>query len=671
MDSNRPSVKSIGRARPFRRSLVASVVIVVLLLGASLFVVAELTLTRVLEKSSSALAAQIVNRVEGELQGLFAPIGATLKLTLAAARDEVLGTPNLQQVEYFLVSLMETLPQISSAELARQNGHAFMLLKEEEGWLSRQMRPDEWGYDALWRRRSTNGEVTEWRAPFEYEVTQRPWFVGAVAQFEAGGGVAAGSAIAWTEPYTFATTGDAGITASAAIEEQDGELLVISLDVLLRDLSRFALDVTRSKPGQVFILDGPPGSEDTRLLGVPFEPSEIAGAELPILESPASVGGAIADFSTFFAGDRAPTEEPSRFSSGDATWWGVAKHTKLDPERNVWIAVLIPEIELREGLPPVHRITILATLVMLIVAVALALRLARTYSEPVDALVVRSQRMERLNFEPVAEPVRSRITELRQLAATFESLRQALAGFTNKREDLRIATAIHNSLTSTDSLTVEPLEAAGWCEHSDEVGGAVYDLLVLAGERRGIAALVLDLAGFGIETATALTRLSSVFRAAAGTGLSADRVGKQVLEAAGDLDRPASPRFWLALADAESLQVEVVARGLTWVAGGGDNTLPPTWHGTAELVDEALPATLDSITVSLEGGGYVAALTSAIAESTDCERRRWGRDGTESALATALNPSVAALRAALVTGLKTHHDGPPEDRAFLVVTAVR
>ncbi len=659
---------AVGRARPFRRNLLVNLIALVLLLGASLFTVAELTLDRVLEKSSSTLAAQIVGNIEGELHGLFTPVGATLRLTLAAARAEVLGSPTLTEVEFFLESLMTTLPQISSAELARQNGDAFMLLREEDGgWLSRHMRPSSWGYDSEWRRRSAEGAVTEWRAPFEYEVTQRPWFVGALAHHrEARAGLRDEDSVSWTEPYAFATTGDPGITASAAIEEVEGALLVVSLDVLLRDLSRFALDVTRSEPGLVFILDGRPGDAGARLLGVPFEPGET-DTGLPILATPAEAGGVIADFSSLAAQGMDVTGAPSRFTSGDERWWGVVERSDLDPEHDVWIAVLIPERELREGLPPVQLITLIGTLSMLVVGVIMALRLARTYSEPVDSLVYRSQRMERLNFEPFAEPVRSKITELRQLAATFESLRLALAGLTSEREDLRIAEALHDTLASSEPVRVPPIEAAGWSERSAEVGGSVFDVRAVSGVAPGLGVLLLELGGHGIETATAVARLSSVFRAALGTGLPIEAVARQLREAAADLDRPGSLRFWLALADAASSRVEVVSMGLVWLVSEADESRPVRWFGDSEL---PAGADLQSASVTLEEGGCVAALSSGVTEAIGEDRRRWGRDGIQAALAAAEGRSAGSRRAALVAGLKSHHEGPAQDRALVVLCRV-
>lgn len=78
------------------------------------------------------------------------------------------------------------------------------------------------------------GPVERW-VKQGYDPRRRPWYQGAMELLASQDGGAppeyVDELIHWTEPYTFFTTGDPGITASIAFLGEDGVRYVIGFDI--------------------------------------------------------------------------------------------------------------------------------------------------------------------------------------------------------------------------------------------------------------------------------------------------------------------------------------------------------------------------------------------------------------------------------------------------------
>ena len=166
--------------------------------------------------------------------------------------------------------LMTQNPQVTSIFIADARGREHMLTRYEGRWSNRQTRPGQWGDQARWTKWGDGQAepVVEFRDT-EYEPMTRPWFSGAVSLARADNttpGPGAGPMVHWTEPYTFATLQQPGITASITYETPAdvGTDHVIGFDVLLKDLSEFTYGLRPSKEGFAFII-----TEFGQLVGLP------------------------------------------------------------------------------------------------------------------------------------------------------------------------------------------------------------------------------------------------------------------------------------------------------------------------------------------------------------------------------------------------------------------
>ncbi len=119
---------------------------------------------------------------------------------------------------------------------ARRNILQRQLLRDATGRIVRneflRPHPDGRGY-----------ERSEQPAP-PYDPRQRPWYVGAAEQGEP----------IWTKPYTFATSGNLGITYAMPVRDNTGALrAVIGVDIELTDMARLMDAESRRIGGTVFI----------------------------------------------------------------------------------------------------------------------------------------------------------------------------------------------------------------------------------------------------------------------------------------------------------------------------------------------------------------------------------------------------------------------------------
>src|SRR4030095_8653244 len=111
-------------------------------------------------------------------------------------------------------------------------------------------------------------------------------------------------------------------------------------------------------------------------------------------------------------------------SEGDS-WWAEMSPFRLGPGRQFTIVVMVPESDLLGNLGCLRLGSLLDMPVGLALAIGRAVRLARLYSRPIEALVRESERISRGDLEP-GPAVVSSIREVHRLAATPGPTRASL-----------------------------------------------------------------------------------------------------------------------------------------------------------------------------------------------------------------------------------------------------
>jgi adenylate cyclase len=433
-----------GKAISIRWSLLRS--FVVLILVSSLTVLFLMTIRA--QETEKELSEQLIKRgtlqAKEELDRFFQPVNIhalmAVRWGLAGKLDlaEVVAGPAgkltgdqhkaVTRINTLLMPLMQLFPEMSSLQIANSRGDGFLIIRLEAGRIrNRVVSRERWGTRTLWFDVDQEGrpQAPEWQE-VDYEPRSRAWYVG-LKDVPAG-------EVFWTEPYLFFTTKDLGITASVKWHGQGLEY-VFAADILLTSITDFTRrDTTQlSKHSQTAVY-----TKDWRVVGLPrhqkfreqesvrrallLHIDEIQIAELQaavkVTEHHKEIGKTLKE-----SGKAIFSYE----SQGEIWWAGVTSYP-LGKKRQLWIGILVPNNDLLEGITQLRLHILAATLVTLLAALAYSFLLARSYSQPLEALAAQSRRIRDLDFQ-ADEKIGAKLREFKQLEEAQAQSLAALQSF--------------------------------------------------------------------------------------------------------------------------------------------------------------------------------------------------------------------------------------------------
>jgi diguanylate cyclase (GGDEF)-like protein/PAS domain S-box-containing protein len=389
--------------------------------------------------SHFAVAAE---EVEASLNRIFSPAESLIGIASRWAVEPGFAVDRPAEFNFLFRPVMEQMHQITSVVAGTSDGQGWMLLKLP---------------DRLWRNRITdipgNGKeqhffewrdgslLKEYREVIDYDPRDRPWFKGAMA-------APGKDTVYWTEPYTFFTTRDPGITVSSRRDLADGRSFVVGFDIMLLDISRATSAVKVGEHGYVLVL-----TSDQRVLGLPrsatmidddlirqnvLRPADALGSK--------PVNAGLGQWQT----ERRPAARILRFSAAGRPWLATFRPFHLGVQ-TFWVAVFAPEADFVPGWQPMVQALAVILFIVLGLTLFVARRQARRFSAPLEALALASERIARLDFEP-GPPVRTRLIEINKLAATLDAMRIMLSNFrtTVEAQALNLKNQIA-ALSSTES----------------------------------------------------------------------------------------------------------------------------------------------------------------------------------------------------------------------------
>jgi hypothetical protein len=316
------------------------VVIILIASGITLFSMFD-NLQVTVKEMSTGMIRDRLNLTEEELFNIFDPIVNHLQTTRSRARSGVLK--NFQDPElldaYFL-PIIKNSSSISSVLIANDQGDEYMLLNNDSIMITRitkegslHERPTVYSWT------ESNGErliLDQHLLAEDYDPRTRPWFTLAMEN-------PADTVINWTDPYTFFTTRQSGITASIKWQNPNSSLdFVCAVDVLITDLSSFTTSIDITTNGKVFIL-----SEDLQVLGLPRDErfkdkskwAEFSLKSLNQLEVPV-INEAIKTYQS--QGER---KNFIPFSFENEVWWSGIDQFPLNATKSLIVGVIVPETD--------------------------------------------------------------------------------------------------------------------------------------------------------------------------------------------------------------------------------------------------------------------------------------------------------------------------------------
>ena len=352
-------------------------------------------------------------RVETGLAGAFAPPVQLLDMSRGWLDGQLPDLASPQAFNQIFKPVLEVSPQLTSVVAGTSSGQGWLLLQQDDGsWRNRMTDIPRWGLKRhLLMDHLPTGETRQRWSDQTYDPRERPWFKGAMA-------LPPHQRVYWTEPYTFFTTGDPGITASSHTRLADGRDFVLGFDLTLRDLSAITLHATVGQHGMALVM-----TDDERVLALPAAPPGVAQEQwLKKVLVPASKLGLVPLTNGLARWHHAARQSGAvlEYTSGGVGWLLSARPHVLGGQQ-FWVVVLAPEKDFAPAWVPIVWALGLA---MLLVGV-LALWLIRTatlgVSRPLEALAQASRRIGQLDFQPVPQPD-SRVAEIQELDASQQTM---------------------------------------------------------------------------------------------------------------------------------------------------------------------------------------------------------------------------------------------------------
>lgn len=630
-----------GRPRSFRRSLIANLLLMVIVFGLTMAGISYAALRFSARRASEAMMTQVVDGLLAETEAYYRSVESIFILVEFWVRRTWNGGWDTYEFDKTFPPMLLAFYEASSVYLALGSGDFYMLSRADGQWVSWTVRPVAWGERALVRTWSDQQPVPEERwQPLRFDVTQLPWFKGALARLKAvGDGAPLRERVFTAPPAVAPATGVPGSALSMATRTQLGDAFVFCFERSLVGVTERLQSIHVLEDGRVATLSGDPGSKDGLVLtGVPISgrAEDLTAAEALILQPPERLGGPIADFVGAIAKPgAAQLDVPVAFRSGGSAWWGMAKRVPSRafdvPADPSWIVAAVPEEDLLRRLPNLGMALVAATVLAVLLAMVRARSLALSYSQPIDQLVEHSRRMQRLDFERPTT-VETNIVEIGILGGTLEGMRRALHSYASISEETRIADAIVWGTLPERSRRLPGYAFEALWRPAEETGGEVFDVVLDAPAESGpssggAALLLLDPDSFGVEAAVLSAQLRAVFRAANRTGAAPSTLAAQLqscLEV--DLRDATMVRAWLGGLDTASGTV-------SWVAAGLGANVVHFRAATADAVvatsvEPALGAVAGHVFVpsslELASGDMLCVVSNGIIDALNKERQRLG-----------------------------------------------
>lgn len=327
------------------------------------------------------LIEQTTSRTHTEIDRLTRPVIQILQAARAWGHAGELSLDKTRELNARFMPILEQTP-VSSMLIANTRGEEYMLLELGEEWRNRLVNKADWGERTHWLKWSRAPKLKgEWDKVLDYDPRKRPWFTGALAS--------SGGSPHFTQPYTFFTTKDPGITASLKYRPaKDAPEHVIAFDIMLIDLSRFTTGLNVSPHGQLAVL-----SEDGRVLGLPNQErfKSLSGIKKNILKTPEElqltpVGQILEHFRSHGSG-------PFSFQQTRDRFWGGIQTIALGEDRKLLIAVAVPESDLLGEAKTQRNQTILILVLGLAGALLVLGLLDRAVRRDVDRAVKQARKL--------------------------------------------------------------------------------------------------------------------------------------------------------------------------------------------------------------------------------------------------------------------------------------
>jgi len=352
-------------------------------------------------------------RVKTDLNVLFASPASLLDMSHGWLAGQAPDLNSPEAFNHLFQPVLESSPQITSVVAGTSSGQGWLLLQQADGsWRNRITDVARWGneHHRLIDRWPDGRSTSRWDGQ-RYDARQRQWYQAAQAGTSEQN-------LYWTEPYTFFTTGEPGITASTSMRLRDGRDFVLGFDLKLRDLSRSTGQASVSNHGLALVV-----TQDERVLALPARPTSVTQAEWDkrILKPVAEIG--LLPVTDAFAGwhrGARKTDDILNYKSGGMRWLAHVRPYPLGNQQ-FWVVTLAPASDFTPAWLPIILVLTAALALVLVLAVFLTRLAAARLTHPLETLARVTQQIGLLDFQ-TRVPLHSSIIEIKQLASAQNTM---------------------------------------------------------------------------------------------------------------------------------------------------------------------------------------------------------------------------------------------------------
>ncbi len=388
-------------------------------------------------------------------------------LTAEVLRSDEPGSGDLER--YFFDQLT-VYPHLAGIYFGAPNGDFFYVSRNETkvpgGFRTKIIRHRDGRRRVLlhWRDDRYRLLATEETPDDPYDPCRRPWYTKAMAQRR----------VVWTDPYIFYTSRRPGITIAGPVFDHQGDIKgVVGVDIDLVELSSFLGRLQVGKSGSAFITDRQgrlvaypdpalfdriqrPGDDYLLPQATDIGDPLLAAAWQSVAARLAENGGQDAIFTTFEIDGR-------RY---------LAMVDALPDPRLPWvIGVYLPEDDYLGELRHNRRYTMLATILVSILASWLGLVLARRITGPVEQLREEARAITANDFESPCQ-VDTSFVELQETADVFNRMQRSLVDY---RRRLREQERLYRTITAAARDAILLVDSSGAIVFANPAAETMFD----------------------------------------------------------------------------------------------------------------------------------------------------------------------------------------------------
>ena len=178
----------------------------------------------------------ISSSIYSEINRLTHPAEQIVDISRRFYNAKSLNFYDYKALNNFFISFMNLHPYITSINLGDDKGYGYLILRLGNVYKNR-IKKAELQDKVVWIYLNETGEeIKSEVVSDDYDPRNRPWYN--IAKDN--------SSINWSSPYVFRTTKDVGITASCNLSSEKTKKMVIGLDIMLKDLSRYLFQINNA-----------------------------------------------------------------------------------------------------------------------------------------------------------------------------------------------------------------------------------------------------------------------------------------------------------------------------------------------------------------------------------------------------------------------------------------